>query len=265
MAVLILIGIIPLVVFTLIFINTYRAKAISQRINELQTRGSIICNLVVSSAYFTSDSGAEVDSELTQVADIFGGRILIADSDLNITRDTYGLEEGKVILLEEVVRCVNGADSKFVSQSENMVELVLPVHNPESNSIDGVVVMNFSLNSVNTLYDSMQSIAITLALVLGLIILVISVLYSGQVVMPMKEVAGSIAMISSGDFAQPCCRLFQLIFRNALSHRLRQKKSDTRCAVTRLLSIRLAHKKRPERAQAARLHSSRCGASQCKA
>ena len=117
MAVLILIGIIPLVVFTLIFINTYRAKAISQRINELQTRGSIICNLVVSSAYFTSDSGAEVDSELTQVADIFGGRILIADSDLNITRDTYGLEEGKVILLEEVVRCVNGADSKFVSLS----------------------------------------------------------------------------------------------------------------------------------------------------
>ena len=200
MAVLILIGIIPLVVFALIFINTYRAKAISQRINELQTRGSIICNLVVSSAYFTSDSGAEVDSELTQVADIFGGRILIADSDLNITRDTYGLEEGKVILLEEVVRCVNGADSKFVSQSENMVELVLPVHNPESNSIDGVVVMNFSLNSVNTLYDSMQSIAITLVLVLGLIILVISVLYSGQVVMPMKEVAGSIAMISSGDF-----------------------------------------------------------------
>ena len=184
----------------MIFINTYRAKAISQRINELQTRGSIICNLVVSSAYFTSDSGAEVDSELTQVADIFGGRILIADSDLNVTRDTYGLEEGKVILLEEVVRCVNGADSKFVSQSENMVELVLPVHNPESNSIDGVVVMNFSLNSVNTLYDSMQSIAITLVLVLGLIILVISVLYSGQVVMPMKEVAGSIAMISSGDF-----------------------------------------------------------------
>ena len=46
--------------------------------------------------------------------------------------------------------------------------------------------MNFSLNSVNTLYDSMQSIAITLVLVLGLIILVISVLYSGQVVMPMK-------------------------------------------------------------------------------
>ena len=105
-----------------------------------------------------------------------------------------------MILLEEVVRCVNGADSKFVSQSENMVELVLPVHNPESNSIDGVVVMNFSLNSVNTLYDSMQSIAITLVLVLGLIILVISVLYSGQVVMLMKEVAGSIAMISSGDF-----------------------------------------------------------------
>ena len=91
-----------------------------------------------------------------------------------------------------------------------MVELVLPVHNPESNSIDGVVVMNFSLNSVNTLYDSMQSIAITLVLVLGLIILVISVLYSGQIVMPMKEVAGSIAMISSGDFNETMQRIFPI-------------------------------------------------------
>ena len=103
---LILVGMIPLVIFTLIFINTYRSKAISQRINELQSRGSVICNLVISSAYFTNDSSAEVDAELTQVADIFEGRILIADSNLSVLRDTYGLEEGKVILMEDVVRCL---------------------------------------------------------------------------------------------------------------------------------------------------------------
>ena len=197
---LILVGMIPLVIFTLIFINTYRSKAISQRINELQSRGSVICNLVISSAYFTNDSSAEVDAELTQVADIFEGRILIADSNLSVLRDTYGLEEGKVILMEDVVRCLKGEENKIISHDKNNVELVLAVQNPESDSVDGAVIMNFSLNRVNDLYDSMQTIALTLSLVLGLIIIVVSVLYSGRIVMPMKEVAGSIAMISSGDF-----------------------------------------------------------------
>ena len=197
---LILVGMIPLVIFTLIFINTYRSKAISQRINELQSRGSVICNLVISSAYFTNDSSAEVDAELTQVADIFEGRILIADSNLSVLRDTYGLEEGKVILMEDVVRCLKGEETKIISHDKNNVELVLAVQNPESDSVDGAVIMDFSLNRVNDLYDSMQTIALTLFLVLGLIIIVVSVLYSGRIVMPMKEVAGSIAMISSGDF-----------------------------------------------------------------
>lgn len=197
---LILVGMIPLVIFTLIFINTYRSKAISQRINELQSRGSVICNLVISSAYFTNDSSAEVDAELNQVADIFEGRILIADSNLSVLRDTYGLEEGKVILMEDVVRCLKGEETKIISHDKNNVELVLAVQNPESDSVDGAVIMNFSLNRVNDLYDSMQTIALTLFLVLGLIIIVVSVLYSGRIVMPMKEVAGSIAMISSGDF-----------------------------------------------------------------
>lgn len=197
---LILVGMIPLVIFTLIFINTYRSKAISQRINELQSRGSVICNLVISSAYFTNDSSAEVDAELTQVADIFEGRILIADSNLSVLRDTYGLEEGKVILMEDVVRCLKGEETKIISHDKNNVELILAVQNPESDSVDGAVIMNFSLNRVNDLYDSMQTIALTLFLVLGLIIIVVSVLYSGRIVMPMKEVAGSIAMISSGDF-----------------------------------------------------------------
>ncbi len=197
---LILIGIIPMFIFTLIFINTYRSKAVSQRINELQSRGSIICNLVISSAYFTSDSSAEVDSELTQIADIFEGRILIVDSGLRVLRDTYGLEEGKIILMEDVVSCMKGEEAKIISQDRDNVQLVLPVHNLESDLADGAVIMKFSLNRVNNLYDSMQTIALTLLLILGLIIIVVSVLYSGHIVIPMKEVAGSIVMISSGDF-----------------------------------------------------------------
>lgn len=200
MVVLISIGIIPLVIFTLIFIYTYRSKAVSQRINELQSRGSIICNLVISSAYFTSDTPTEVDAELTQIADIFEGRILIVDAHLCVRRDTYGLEEGKILLMEDVVSCLKGEETKIIRQNNDIVQLILAVNNPESELVDGAVIMNFSLNQVNTMYSVMHTIALTILLILGLVILVVSVLYSGRLVMPMREVAGSIAVISSGDF-----------------------------------------------------------------
>lgn len=200
MVVIILMGTIPLIIFTLIFINTYRSKAISQRINELQSRGSVICNLIVSSAFFSNDSSNDVDSELTQVSDIYNGRILIVDSHLEVKRDTYGLEEGKTLLMSDLVRCVRGEESKIVSYTQDKVSLVLSVNNTDMDSIDGAVLMTFSLQTVNTLYESIRTIALTLILILSLIIIVISVLYSGRIVTPMKEVAGSIAMISSGDF-----------------------------------------------------------------
>lgn len=200
MVVFILLGMLPLIIFTLIFINTYRTKAISQRINELQTRGSVICNLVISSAFFSNTSSSNVDSELTQVSDIYDGRILIVDSNLVVKRDTYHLEEGRTLLMRDVVRCVRGEESKIIFRDGDRVNLVLAVNNVDMNSVDGAVLMNFSLTAVNKLYEAIRTIVITVILILGLIIIVISVLYSGRIVAPIKEVAGSIAMISSGDF-----------------------------------------------------------------
>lgn len=200
MVVMILIGILPLIIFSLIFINTYRSKAISQRINELQARGSVICNLVVSSAFFSNNYSADVDSELTQVSDIYDGRIIIVDSNLVVMRDTYGLEEGKTLLMSDVVRCVRGEKNKIISNDKDHISLVLTVNDANMSGVNGAVLMTFSLQSVNKLYESIQMIALTIILILGLIMIVIAVLYSGRIVTPMKEVAGSIAMISSGDF-----------------------------------------------------------------
>ncbi len=200
LCVLILLGILPIVIFTMILLNTYQSKAVSQRITELQARGSIICNLVASSAYFTNDVTTELDAELTQISDIYEGRILVSDSGLIVCRDTYGLEEGKTILIPEVVECLQGREIRNVSQTDQDVHIILPVYSSHEQSVSGVVIMDFSLNSVNKMYDSIRTVTLTITLLLSVIVIVVSVLYSGQIVKPMKDVAGSIAMITAGDF-----------------------------------------------------------------
>ena len=199
LCVLILTGILPLIIFTLILLGTYRSRAVSQQIAELQTRGSILCNLVVSSAFLSNDLTSEVDSELTQISDIYNGRILIVDSGLVVVRDTYGLEENRTILIKEVLQCIRGDEVRVVREGKEDVQIVLPVYYTEKDTADGAVIMNFSLSSVNRMYRTVETISLTMILLLGVIVIVSSVLYSGQVIQPLREMDASIATITQGD------------------------------------------------------------------
>ena len=86
--VLVFIGVLPLVLFSLILLNSYRSRAIEQQTIKIQTRGAVLCNLITSSAFFTNDVTSKVDSELTQVSDIYDGRVMVVDSGLKVLRDT---------------------------------------------------------------------------------------------------------------------------------------------------------------------------------
>ncbi len=199
MAVLICIGILPMLIFTLVLMSTYHSRSVSQRITDLQARGSILCNLVLSSAFLTNDVTAEVDSELTQISDIYDGRILIVDSGLVVMRDTYGLEEGRTLLVKDVIRCLRGDATKVIHQSGDDAQIILPIYSSDKETISGAIIIDFSLESVTRMYENIRSVSLTMILLLGVMILVISFLYSGQIVKPMNEIAGAISMITQGD------------------------------------------------------------------
>lgn len=202
MGVLILIGVIPLIIFSLILLNTYRTRNISQRISEIQVRGNVIANLILSSAYFTNEEKTEVDAELSQVSDMYDGRILIVDSRLKVIRDTYGLEEGEIVLLPEVIKCFRGDAAKVVNQRRDNVEIYVPIMGTDNKTVHGVVVMNFSFQSINTLFENIRTVALSIILLFSVIIIVIAWILSGNLVKPMKKVVDSINHIESGDFSE---------------------------------------------------------------
>lgn len=199
-SVIVLVGIVPLIAFSLVLLSSYRNKEIQNRIVELQARGSVISNMIISSAFLSNEVASEVDSELTQISDIYDGRILIADSGLVVLKDTYNLEEGKILLHKDVVRVLKGEKNRVVNQYKESVSIIFAVYGADKSSIDGILVMKFSLREINRLYNKYQNIALTITLLLGVLVVIISILYSGQIVRPLKKVADSIAVISSGDF-----------------------------------------------------------------
>ena len=200
--VLILIGVLPLVIFSLILLNSYRSRAIDQQTTRIQTRGAVLCNLVASSAFFTNDVTSEVDSELTQISDIYDGRILVTNNEMVVLRDTYGLEEGKTLLIDEIAPVLMGKQTQITVIQDEHVLIVMPVYQADQSSIGGCVVMNFSLGEVYRMYQGIRTILYTMLLCIAVVVIIVAALYSAQVVRPVEEITGQVRKISEGDFAE---------------------------------------------------------------
>ena len=202
MGVLIAIGIVPLIIFSFVFLNLAQSRNISQQISELQVRGNVISNRIAGSGYFTGKDRNEVDEEIAHASDVANGRILIVDSKLRVIRDTYGLEEGEIVVLPEVVRCFRGDTAKVVKQHARSVEIYIPIISTDRKSVHGVVVMNCSFQTLLSLYDNIQTVMVSVILLLSVIIIVMAWMFSRKLVRPFRRAVDSIDHIASGDFSE---------------------------------------------------------------
>lgn len=193
-----LIGLIPILIFMLVITNSYRQKAISQRVSELQARGAVLSNLILSSGFLTNDVTNEVESEMTQISDIYGGRIMILNSGLTVMRDTYGLEEGKVMIAPEVIQCLKNTETRIVNQTESNIEIIIPLLSSSKKSVTGVIVMDFSSQNLVYMLDEIMTISHTMLVLLIIVIMLSAIFYSREVVAPLKRVNVAIDHITDG-------------------------------------------------------------------
>lgn len=199
-----LVGMLPVLLFSKILIKTYYEQAINERISELQEKRGIISNQLISSNYFEGATEvSEVDREIEQVAEAYRGRIVIVDNSFYILKDTYGLEEGKIIISEQVINCAKGKNSSFVDDQGQYVEFVMPVTNVATKENAGMIIMSFSTKNIYSLMESLQGRAYVLSFIVGIIVAVLAYLYSTMMTKPFARVAASIDHATEGYLNEP--------------------------------------------------------------
>ena len=96
--------IVPLLAQSAMLTSTLRQSQVEDTMIHAQNKCLILVNKMLSSDY--ANSGAKnpiMDTELAVTAELFNGRILVADRNFKIVKDTYGLAEGKFNITEEVL------------------------------------------------------------------------------------------------------------------------------------------------------------------
>lgn len=197
------IGMLPMFILAKMSITTYEEQAISQRTTVLQHHGTVIANTLLSSNYFTNIEAADLDNinrEITQIADIYDGRILIVDQKLRVVKDTFGLEEGKTLISEEAVTTLRGDSSKYRDKYNHYIELSTPVTNGTTKEVIGVIIMSFSIKNIHDIYMVMSQKTMVFILVLSIFVIIFAIFYSSILTRPFKHMSSSIDHMTEGYF-----------------------------------------------------------------
>ncbi|BCN31750.1 sensor histidine kinase [Anaeromicropila herbilytica] len=189
--ILIVVGILPVIFALQGILSAYQNEAYNNRILELQNHGNIIANLYVSSGSVKGET-SEVDTEIAQIADIYEGRIIIVNNKLEIIKDTFGIELGKTIISEEVIKGIKGKSTTNIDKANQNIEVTLPINKLNSKGIVGVVIMNFSTKSMDTISNTLYQKAIIIVLTIAILIIILAVYFSRHLVKPLRGVISSI-------------------------------------------------------------------------
>ncbi len=194
-----MIGILPNIILRTGVLMTYENRAVSNRSIDISSQTKILANQVVTYNYMADVSQEIINSQLEQMTNIYDGRVMIINSHFQIVKDTYGLDTGKTIISEEVVRSFKGEDISKYDQESRYIELAVPLKNTDTQESIGVMLVSVSTDSIMMNYDYIKKNIQIIEMVNAIVILAIALFWAHHLVRPFKKMTKSLEEIQAED------------------------------------------------------------------
>ena len=137
-------------------LQSYDQRTVSVRTAEIQNQCTILSNQLVNSDYLKTGVSDVIDTELSQLSNIYNGRVLVIDDEFRIVEDTYDLEEGKTIISEDVVKCFRGEKPASYDRKSRYIEVAVPVKKGEE-PVKGMILVSVSTDSLRDNVEALQT------------------------------------------------------------------------------------------------------------
>ena len=193
--VVLIIGIVPVLCFKYAILHSYEMWAVSDKSIEIQSQCNSMSHQLINCNYLHNPLEEKIDVELEQLSNIYAARIVIVDDTLRIIKDTYSLDEGKIILSTNVVKSLKGNNVVDYDEKAGYIEVAVPVINnmeEKGPEIIGAILISASVDSITTMVGEFNTRLDLLVLVTVIVAIMVAVLFSHSVVHPFKKMTDSI-------------------------------------------------------------------------
>ena len=199
---LVLACIIPLIVVSGLFINSYQRQRRTERQNNVQELCADFANRIQNTGYLTNSSQAELSAAMNMAAQIYDGRILVVNAELLIVKDSFGREEGNTMISEEVVKSLRGTDLSYQFFFEDTTEIIYQVRDSLGENVLGSVIFVYANPAAFSLWDGISQGSLLLTTFLVVLALCVILFAATKMVFPMKKLAFSLQQLAEGDLQE---------------------------------------------------------------
>ena len=188
--IILLIGIIPFLVCVPISLRAYKSVSIHTDATNLMAQAAQYNSQLVTSGYILGEENNELDIELKAIADSYNGRILLVNSALKVVKDSYSVDIGKTVIWENIIRSMQGNSLYYYDEATKYLIVTVPLSNSD-NEIVGTLVINKSMEYIDTNLDNYVSYALIGSVIIVSLSIIIAIHFSR----PMTKLSDSLDAI----------------------------------------------------------------------
>ncbi|MBQ8305113.1 MAG: two-component sensor histidine kinase [Blautia sp.] len=196
--ILIILGIVPSVIVTSAVINNYEDRAIANRRANVSKQCDILCNLLIQENYLYDSSSQVVSSKLELLSNIYNGRIILVDRDFRIVKDTYGIDEGKILLSPLVISCFQGEEASRYDKDGEFIEMSVAVKSPDVKVMQGAMLISVSTSEIRSTIRELEQKGILILVIIVVLAVLLGVFLSTILVKPFARITKSIEDLTDG-------------------------------------------------------------------
>lgn len=199
----ILVGMIPIFLMKHVILENYENQAVDQKSAMIQNQCQQIVRQLEESDYVRSGSTQkQLDRQLTQLADIYSGRVIVVDSNFWIIRDTFEIDEGRSIISEEVLKCFLGTDTTNYNKENEFLELTMPIKDETTKQIEGILIISVPTLDITGGKDAISHTVLLLQMVLTLVICAAAFYVARILTRPFTKITKSLEEVKDGIYEQ---------------------------------------------------------------
>lgn len=187
-------AVIPALVGTSVYSSNVERREISALTRNLTSQAQLISSQIVSGGYLSDTSGS-LSNRLNSLREVFVGRVMVMDTNMNILIDTYNIYEGRVMIWENAIRSVNGETVSQYDNTNNILAVSIPIASAEdieNGDIKGVVMISRNTDYISQDVEFFKNLGVLTVTVILVVALILSLIMAFLLVYPIDSLSKNV-------------------------------------------------------------------------
>lgn len=197
--VLVLVGIVPIIILGRVMLIPIEDEMVNSKMDRLLNQCNILKNHIVSENYIELKESAAIDVEMSQLSAMYDGRVMLVDTRFVIIRDTYVMDENKITVSQDIIKCYKGENISKYNKNDECIEIVSAISNDNKSTI-GVMYVTFSTKDIVYALENIREKIYLAQTIFSLIVIIFAFFWSKKVVKPFDKIGNSFEKVSFGYF-----------------------------------------------------------------